>query len=172
MINALDLSLAVICVLIALGFCSIHVMTSPRRKHWQNLQWWVRLPLYPAAAVFFCRGANAVGVAQADPLAAGHVTFWGLTANLMILWVTYALVGHVLSRTYPARTWERLNHVAQLASCRKPASPDETVAVAMPLSEVLRRIGGDNPWSVVPPASVPGPISGKLQGMTQGEDLR
>lgn len=114
----LDWAASLACLITAISFFTLHVISSPRKQHWMTLPAAVRLPLFVAGATFLYRAANLVSLAIEYPDGVGHITWPALGASVALSTAMASLTIHALSMAYSPKVWARLRWIHELASCK------------------------------------------------------
>lgn len=150
----MDWIAAVLTFIAAGALFTFHVITSPSRRNWFTLPEYIRKGIFIAGAMMLWRSVNFTVIDAED---AGHANPEALMALATTTYLFCAGVFYAVSRTYPARVWDRLNYITHLASCGGQSKKAEQGAVLTDLA-----MSG---MKVIPPGAGP-------ESVTQAIDNR
>lgn len=117
MMRDLDITAGIFCFIMAASCIVLHIMTTPRHKVWLNLPEYVRVGIFFTACLMVYRGMNLIGLST-RPAAYGHANVESLLSLIFVTYTITAITAHVLSRTYPARLWDRMRFLEGVMKCR------------------------------------------------------
>ena len=130
---------------------SFHVITSPSRRNWFTLPEYIRKGICIAGAMLLWRSVNFTVIDAEDP---GHANPEALMALATTTYLFCAGVFYAVSKTYPARVWDRLNYITHLASCGGQSKKAEQGAVLTDLA-----MSG---MKVIPPGAGPESVTAAI----------
>ncbi len=122
---------AALCLLTAIAFFGIHVVTSPKRKAWIVLPEYVRRGLWASGALFMIRGFS---LTSSDGVAGNeHIPPLGFLTLMAITWTVCALAVWVVRRHFPEGLWDRF----AWAEHQVHTDPQNVVPLVMTKKEVV-----------------------------------
>lgn len=114
-------------MIMAMSCIVLHILTSPKHKAWLNLPAYVRWGVFFTACLMVYRGMNLFGLST-RPERLGHANIESLLSLIFVTYTITALAVHVISRTYPARLWDRMRFFESVMKCRRDRRPDVLAA--------------------------------------------
>lgn len=115
--RGLDVAAGIFCFIMAASCIVLHILTTPKHKVWLNLPEYVRVGIFFTACLMIYRGMNLVGLST-KPESFGHANVESLLSLVFVTYTITAIAAHVLSRTYPARLWDRMRFFESVMKCR------------------------------------------------------
>lgn len=150
MMTTMDFPTGVVVLYIAAVLATLHILTQPKNRHWQNLPAYLRAPLFPAAGLMAWRGVDLLALARV-PIGSigttgapilGHANGVAFLAVFGLAVVFSGLLAHVLTRTYPVRLWDRLNYIEKSIKARRlqGEAEDALVPALLDKQEVVEEL--------------------------------
>lgn len=135
----LDSLAALLCGWMAVCVFGLHIVSSPKRKHWMTLPEYVRRGLVVTGTMFVWRSVNLATLAPSPPeWGPGHINVEGVMAALAMTYMVTSLVVWAWRRHLPGKGWDRAAWVEH-----ELAGSEAKVAVVMTQRELEDHARGE-----------------------------